>query len=171
MVNEGLELYDKAVVRYQRGLKFNAKGPELHFMLGRTYRKMGLSEKAERSLKTAISYGLDDVALERELSLVYEGEGRFKEAAQALINTLSASSALADWGRMIYLSSLASDSGFVEQGLTHLKKQHASKDTLNFYAELVQSIRSKPTRALLVDVSDPTLKSLIDSITTKQPAK
>jgi tetratricopeptide (TPR) repeat protein len=167
MTFETVKLYDKAVLTYKRALHYNSKAPDVHFLLGRTYRKMGFYEKAEDRLKTAISLGLDDSVLERELSLVYEGQGRFKEATQALINTLSASSALSDWARMIYLSSLSNNPVYVDQGLNFLKKERASKETQKFYTELVQCLRPKPSRVLTVDVSDPTLTSLIDSITNK----
>jgi tetratricopeptide (TPR) repeat protein len=155
---EEAQLFRKAIASYQEALKLDPKDDSLLLALGRTRRKLGLYPEALPFLTQALDDDYHPAAVQEELSLVYQGEGRFEEAALACSKSLTADAAPAAAARLVYLSLLADDAALTKQGFEWLKQLHASPETVRFYENLVELRRSPHP------VSDPKLQALLRSL-------
>jgi tetratricopeptide (TPR) repeat protein len=152
---EQAELYRKALNEYERSLHFNSKEPDLFFALGRTWRKLGLYTDAERWLIKAQEAGYDLLAVQNEFSRVYEGQGRYQEAALAWSQTKG------DGKRLFYLAALAHDDTLLGIARERMKTEPVSSDTTRTYENLVQLLARSPQEILAGKTNDPTLQLLL----------
>jgi tetratricopeptide (TPR) repeat protein len=164
---EEVQLFTKAESSYQAAIKHNSKEPALYVGLARTWRKMGLSDDAEDCLKKAHALGEDTALYYQELSFIYESQSRFYEAAKAYHKILKETSSPSDWGRLVYLASLGDDKETVNEGLNNLRKMDTPPQTMLFYEELADFFQKSPRDVLTMNISDPTLKTLVLSVRPK----
>lgn len=152
---EKVELYPKALIAYKRAIDLNSKEPSLFLGLGRTWRKIGLYSYAEDELNKAAASPEIIPGVDEELSLVYEGQGRFLEAATACSKT-------GDKGpRLIYLAALAQDPALIKEGRRRLGVSGLSKETTQAYENLVQLLSLPPMGILAGKTNNPTLQALL----------
>lgn len=133
---ETANLRDKAISSYEKALKYNSREPSVHFAVGRLYRMNSLLEKAEKNFVSALDHGYNQTNVFRELSLVFEAQGKFNEAAMASKETLKESSAPEEWARLVYLSLLARQPELANEGMAALKKKNVGAETIRFYEAL-----------------------------------
>ncbi len=160
---ETVKLYRKAVESYQNALRASPKEATVYFQLGRTWRKLGLTNYAEADLVKARNFGHDKDAVNRELSFVYEGQGRFAEALSAFEKQVSPASPPEDGGRMIYLAYLAHNRTLASTWAKALKNNKVSRETVPFYEALVDLMDGPAGQALSFKTSDPSLQFLLES--------
>ncbi len=154
---EQVELYTKAINAYQAALRLNKKNePSLFLALGRTWRKVGLYTYAEAELDEARHLRADAVETNRQLSLVYEGQGRY---ADALAASLRADD---DPKRVVYLAALAGDATAAQQGLALMREKHVSSTTIQAYENLVQLASLSTSQALKKKIDGTSLQELLE---------
>lgn len=133
---EIVNLRHKAISSYEKALKYNPKEPSVHFYLGRLYRMISFFEKAEKNLVSALDYGYDQTSVFRELSIVFEAQGKFTEAASASKETIKETSSLEEWARLYYLALLSHQEELAKTAMAALEKNKASEETIRFYEAL-----------------------------------
>lgn len=161
---EQVELYEKAVESYQTTLKLNPSDPDIEFSLGRTLRKSVLYEKALTHLERAQQLGIDAPVVLKELSFLYEGQGRYQEAADAYLQQMEPASSAADNARLVYLAVLARNQTMARQGMDRLKRSSDDKQTVQFYENLVELAHSTPEDLLSRYPKDRTFNSLVEAL-------
>lgn len=139
LLYEQAELYRQALASYEVALKRNPKEAGLFLAMGRTWRKLGLYSEAEPWLRQAENAGHRVDQVQEELSLLYEGQGRFGEAATECSKNVSADSTIEKKARLVYLAALAGDSALIKQG--KLLLAGAPRETILFYENLVELLR------------------------------
>jgi len=157
---EQVMLYRQAIDRYEKAAKLRPREGSLYAAMGRTWRKCNLLERAEADLKTAEDLGYDKVALRCEQSRVYEGEGRFADAASAWSECVGSGSADAAWGKLVYLAMLGGNDALAQAGLARLREMKASEETLAFYNELVRLGHEKPSRVAQGETRNRQIKTM-----------
>ncbi len=139
---EQVELYWEAVASYKTALKLNPREPSLYLALGRTWREIGLYSYAIEWLNKAVAAEVTPAETQRQLSLVYEGQGRFDDAAAA------SAKADDDPKRLVYLAALAGNKSLAEEGIRRLRQKAVSSETIQAYENLVQ-LTSLPPKEIL----------------------
>lgn len=158
------QLYRKAIDSFETALKLDRKEEaSLYFELGRVWRQMGLYKKGEPHLKKALAKGHERGLVYRELSYLFEGQGRLEEAKQSWATVLEPNASTEDVARLIYLSVLAGDKSTASAGYRQLKAMNPGKDTLQFYDNLVESQTVSTDQILSLDFASAPLRILIDS--------
>lgn len=136
---ERVRLHDRAIESYERALLREPRNASLHLALARNHRRMGLFSKAENHLADALGLQPASVPAYRELSFVYEGQGRFGEALLAWEKTLADDTTPAeDWARFVYLAVLADNRAFANQGMNRLREMNLPSGSFEFYESLVE---------------------------------
>lgn len=159
---EQAELYWKAIASYKKALDLSANSPEVFFALGRTWRKVGLYAYAEKALLSAKGSENLKWGVYQELSYVYEGQGRFLEAAQACEKSRS------DNGiRLMYLAALSGDAHFKIQARQLMAQTGIKQETRQAYENLVQLLSLSPKEIVGLTAGDPSLRALIKSQITE----
>lgn len=168
---EQAQLYRKAVASYEAGLERDPGDSVALFGLGRTWRKLGIYDTAERLLKRADRQGHDERAVQRELSFVYEGQGRFAEAMESWQKRLEGldSVSVPDAARGVYLAVLAQDPAMAGPALARLKETRPDAATVQLYENLVELLRSDPARILTLPAAGPGVRSLVESLAPAGP--
>lgn len=156
---EQAQLYNKAVGYYEKAFTWNSKEPSLPFVLGRTWRKLGIYTEADKQLKLATDLGYPAIEIQAELSLVFEGQGHFGQALTASLASVGEKASPERLARIIYLAVLAGDGGVARKTLDQLKAQKPSPETTKFYENLVELTAAGP--AALLTARDPNLQALI----------
>ena len=129
---EQADLPWKARDRYARALELNPSEPALFLSIGRIWRKIGLYSYALPWLEKALAAKEEVEATQLELSLAYEGQGRFDKAAAACAQTAD------DGKRLVYLAALAGDANLIKDGQARMLKFGASRRTRQDYENLVE---------------------------------
>jgi tetratricopeptide (TPR) repeat protein len=159
-----VKLYSSAVVGFEKALALNPKDASLPFLLGRTYREMGITTRAEGYLKNAAALGVSGAEINREFSFVYQSKGDFGPAAEIWKKTLTPTSSEEDIGRLIALAGLAHDRKMAEEALATLKKGGASAETIAFYQSLIDVPAQEPDAVLALKTTNPHMKILLENI-------
>ena len=102
-----------------------------------------------------VNQGPATQSLWTELSLVYEGEGRFDKASEVYLKTLNIDSSASDWGRLVYLSVLAQDKALAKEGLNAIRKKENSAQNIPFYDEMVKTLEKRPESFLIQNQKEP----------------
>lgn len=134
---ENAGLLRKALACYESALRLNKKEPLLYLSMGRVYRKMGLFQNAGFFLTENGIAGAPADVLNRELSLVYEGQGRFADAAAAWQKQLNPPCSAEDAARLVYLAHLAGHPILTASGLKLLEASGATTETMEYYKKMV----------------------------------
>lgn len=162
------KLYRKAVTTYEDGLRRDPHDSVALFGLGQSWRKIGLYAVAEPILKRAAKEGHDHLQVQRELSMLYEGEGRYAEAAEAWVKGLGNGAAPeADLARWVYLAGIAGNSPLVNLGIARMKALEASPATIQLYENLVELLRSDPATMLSLQAAGPGIRSIVESLSSQ----
>lgn len=138
---EMVKLHHNAIHSLQLSLKLNPTEPSVYFSLGQIWSEMRLYEKAETVFIKALDNGCDHAAVFNELSRVFQGQGKFGEAASALNEVISDTSPATEWARLIYLAALSQNEDLVKKGLSSLRRAHAGDETIHFYEELTTYLK------------------------------
>lgn len=162
-----VQLYSKAVASFNTSIQLDSSNASVYYNRGCALKNLGYYERAEKNLKKAKEMGFVSKDLNQQLSFVYEIQGRFQEAASMWMSSLSSDSGVSDWGRLVYLSSMGGNREWAQTGLNQMRLSKASQENIHFYQELIQYVLDRPTQTKPADVSDPTLKQLIESVVNK----
>ncbi len=152
---EQAELYWKAVNLYKSALALNPKDPSLFLSLGRIWRKIGIYAYALAAVDSAALNGGPNDFVQQELSRIYEGQGRFQDAAAASLKGND------DARRVVYLAALADDKGLLDEGLKKMKTERVSPESIRTYENLVQLLQLSPQEILAGKTSSTTLQELL----------
>jgi tetratricopeptide (TPR) repeat protein len=166
---ELLKLYQKAIQSYEQSLRVNPKEPSVMLSLGRSLRKMGIYSEAAVFIEKSLGMRPDSRESKYELSLVREGQGRYSSAAEIFDEYLGTKPNISDWGRLIYLSGLGEKPDLVNKGMNGLESSGASKETLNFYENLIELLKHKPEQILSQKTRNPALQELFEGLGLGEP--
>ncbi|MCG3205001.1 MAG: hypothetical protein KCHDKBKB_01718 [Elusimicrobia bacterium] len=153
---ENMDLPWKAIDCYKNALRLNPKEASLFLSLGRAYRTVGLYSDAEIWLNKNLAVEPHNVRVLEQLSFLYEGKGRFIQAA----HTARASGQPET--RVLYLGLLAGDPLVIKECLARLRTSSYSKETRQAYENLVEWLRRPPMEILSGKAVPPDLKSLFE---------
>ncbi len=143
---ERADLIEKAVGSYAKALRYNPRESSVHFALGRLDRRLARYEQAETHFLAALEYGQNQNDVFAELSLVFEAQGKFSEAAAAANEVTGGDAPAADWARLTYLSILGRQDDLIAKSFEGLKKKGVSEETIRFYEALKRYIGANPSQ-------------------------
>src|SRR5205823_5697900 len=86
-----VKLFDEAIASFKSAMALKPNESSLLFDRGAVYRNAGFYGYAETDLKKALESGHDAEAVNREFSFVYEGMGRYADAARRFDQSITGS--------------------------------------------------------------------------------
>lgn len=147
----------KALGCYKKANKLNPKETSLFLSLGRCWRKLGLYSDALPWLEKGLAAGDGGPLIQAEFSALFEGQGRFAEAA------LAASKSDDQGTRLIYLAILGNSPDLIKEGRARLARSGVSKETRQAYENLVQLAQLSPDEILAGKTSHSALQAILES--------
>lgn len=156
-----VQLYEKAAQAFDTALNLNSKEARLYFDAGQIYRHLLIYEKAAQYVERARILGKQGPEWDREMSLILEGQGRYKESVAHFRKTMGAVAPVADVARVLYLALMSSDTELARKMLDRLQKMPEAKASIGFYEEVLKSFADSPSQVLEKQFHNPTLKALV----------
>jgi len=161
---EEVNIYPSAVSALEKALKINRHDSSPRFYLGRVKKKMCLYEAAERELIQVQAATPSNMEVARELSLVYEGMGKWGAALQQWGRFFPANAPSSDWARTVYLSFMAKDGAGMDNGLAGLRKNGVSPDDFRFYSDLKDLPKAPDGTPILFDKLGPVFQPFLEAL-------